>query len=103
MAGHRRQVGGDGRHLQLWQHSVWRGNQAAHYHVRFVGVTTLPMITSRNMMLIRLATARAAVQRGMSMMELMVGLAIGLVLTLGMFTMIVSTSQSFRVNDDFSR
>ena len=42
-------------------------------------------------------------QRGMSMMELMVGLAIGMVLTLGMFTMIVSTSQSFRVNDDFSR
>ena len=37
------------------------------------------------------------------MMELMVGLAIGMVLTLGMFTMIVSTSQSFRMNDDFSR
>jgi len=36
-------------------------------------------------------------------MELMVGLSIGMVLTLGMFTMIVSTSQSFRVNDDFSR
>jgi type IV pilus assembly protein PilW len=33
----------------------------------------------------------------------MVGLAIGMVLTLGMFTMIISTSQSFRVNDDFSR
>ncbi|MDB5812232.1 MAG: Tfp pilus assembly protein PilW-like protein [Betaproteobacteria bacterium] len=42
-------------------------------------------------------------QRGLSMMELMIGLGIGLVLTLGMFTMIVSTSQSFRVNDDFSR
>src|SRR3982751_2456963 len=42
-------------------------------------------------------------QDGMSMMELMVGLAIGMVLTLGMFNMIVSTSQSFRVNDDFSR
>jgi type IV pilus assembly protein PilW len=42
-------------------------------------------------------------QSGMSIMELMVGLAIGMVLTLGMFTMIVSTSQSFRVNDDFSR
>lgn len=48
---------------------------------------------------VRLALA----QRGMSLMELMVGLAIGMVLTLGMFTMIVSTSQSFRVNDDFSR
>ena len=52
----------------------------------------------------RLTITRLAVaQCGMSMMELMVGLAIGMVLTLGMFTMIVSTSQSFRVNDDFSR
>lgn len=47
--------------------------------------------------------SRRAAQRGMSLMELMVGLAIGVVLTLGMFTMIVSTSQSFRMNDDFSR
>src|SRR3954468_13392745 len=51
----------------------------------------------------RLPKARHPLQRGMSMMELMVGLAIGMILTLGMFTMIVSTSQSFRVNDDFSR
>ena len=51
----------------------------------------------------RFAAARRAVQRGMSLMELMVGLSIGMVLTLGMFTMLVSTSQSFRVNDDFSR
>jgi type IV pilus assembly protein PilW len=51
-----------------------------------------------------LAAARLArVERGMSMMELMVGLTVGMVLTLGMFTMIVSTSQTFRVNDDFSR
>ncbi len=49
------------------------------------------------------AAARRPSQCGMSLMELMVGLAIGMVLTLGMFTMIVSTSQSFRVNDDFSR
>ena len=48
-------------------------------------------------------TSYAIAQHGMSLMELMVGLAIGMVLTLGMFTMIVSTSQSFRVNDDFSR
>ena len=61
------------------------------------------MITTVNLMLSRLAVARIRAQRGMSMMELMVGLAIGMVLTLGMFTMIVSTSQSFRVNDDFSR
>src|SRR3954469_6657019 len=51
----------------------------------------------------RLTKAGHAFQRGMSMMELMVGLSIGMVLTLGMFTLIVSTSQSFRVNDDFSR
>ncbi len=42
-------------------------------------------------------------QAGLSLVELMVGLTIGLVLTLGMFTLIASTSQSFRVSDDFSR
>ena len=51
----------------------------------------------------RRAVTRCALQRGLSLMELMVGLGIGMVLTLGMFTMIVSTSQSFRINDDFSR
>ena len=61
-------------------------------------------MTALKRMQSRLAvTRRSLVQRGMSMMELMVGLAIGMILTLGMFTMIVSTSQSFRVNDDFSR
>ena len=60
-------------------------------------------MTVMNPVCIRIAAARLAAQRGMSMMELMVGLAIGMVLTLGMFTMIVSTSQSFRINDDFSR
>lgn len=50
-----------------------------------------------------IAAIRLIAQRGLSMMELMVGLAIGMVLTLGMFTMLVSTSQTFRINDDFSR
>ena len=47
------------------------------------------------------ATRLAPFQIGLSIIELMVGLAIGMALTLGMFTMIVSTSQTFRVNDDF--
>ncbi len=51
----------------------------------------------------RLVFVSRRAEAGMSMVELMVGLAVGLVLTLGMFTMLVSTSQSFRVNDDFSR
>ena len=59
------------------------------------------MTMMRSLMNVRSKPARS--QSGMSIMELMVGLAIGMVLTLGMFTMIVSTSQSFRVNDDFSR
>ena len=53
----------------------------------------MPM-TPAKLMHSRLAFMRLTlVQRGMSMMELMVGLAIGMILTLGMFTMIVSTSQ----------
>lgn len=52
----------------------------------------------------RLSVTRLTLaQRGLSMLELMIGLAIGMVLTLGMFTMIISTSNTFRVNDDFSR
>ena len=61
------------------------------------------MTTTAKSVIARGKPAHSRLQRGMSIMELMVGLAIGLVLTLGMFTMIVSTSQSFRVNDDFSR
>ena len=45
----------------------------------------------------------ARVQRGLSLIEMMVGLTIGLVLTLGLFTLIANTSQSFKVQDDFSR
>ena len=47
--------------------------------------------------------ARVIVQRGLSLIEMMVGLTIGLMLTLGLFTLIASTSQSFKVQDDFSR
>ena len=61
-------------------------------------------MTAMKLMHTRLSVTRLTLaQRGLSMMELMVGLAIGMVLTLGMFTMIVSTSNTFRVNDDFSR
>jgi len=42
-------------------------------------------------------------QAGLSLVELMVGLTIGLVLTLGLFTMIASTSQAFKIQDDFAR
>lgn len=51
-----------------------------------------------------LRTPRNCVQqRGLSLIEMMVGLAIGLMLTLGLFTLIANTSQSFKVQDDFSR
>lgn len=67
--------------------------------------TTTSSTTTMKLIRSQLTGTRLALlaQRGMSMMELMVGLAIGMVLTLGMFTMVVSTSQSFRVNDDFGR
>lgn len=42
-------------------------------------------------------------QRGLSLIEMMVGLSIGLFLTLGLFTLISNTSQSFKVQDDFAR
>jgi type IV pilus assembly protein PilW len=42
-------------------------------------------------------------QRGLSLVELMVGLTVGLVIALGLFTMISSASQTFRVQDDFAR
>ena len=42
-------------------------------------------------------------QTGLSLIELMVGLTIGLMLTLGLFTLISSQSQSFKVQDDFAR
>jgi len=42
-------------------------------------------------------------QSGLSLVELMVGLTIGLFLTLGLFTLIANSSQSFKVQDDFAR
>jgi len=42
-------------------------------------------------------------QSGLSLTELMVGLALGLILTLGLTTLLASTSRSFKVQDDFSR
>jgi type IV pilus assembly protein PilW len=47
--------------------------------------------------------ARRLAQRGLSLVELMVGLAIGLVLTLGLFTLISSQSSAFKTQDDFAR
>lgn len=46
---------------------------------------------------------RKAQQQGLSLVELMIGLTIGLVLTLGMFTLISNTSNVFKVQDDFAR
>ena len=42
-------------------------------------------------------------QRGLSLVELMIGLTIGLFLTLGMFTLIANSSNVFKVQDDFAR
>lgn len=42
-------------------------------------------------------------QAGLSLVELMVGLSIGLFLTLGLFTLISNTSNAFKVQDDFAR
>src|SRR5262245_34704572 len=40
---------------------------------------------------------------GLSLVELMVGLTIGLLLTLGLFTLISGQSTTFKVQDDFAR
>ena len=42
-------------------------------------------------------------QTGLSLVEMMVGLTIGLILTLGLFTMISSQSTAFKIQDDFAR
>lgn len=42
-------------------------------------------------------------QRGFSLVELMVGLAVGLVISLGLFMMLAGTSNAFKVQDDFAR
>ena len=60
----------------------------------------MPLISQRPF---RMNPQLALLQRGLSLIEMMVGLTIGLVLTLGLFTLIANTSQSFKVQDDFSR
>lgn len=47
--------------------------------------------------------ARRPAQRGLSLVELMFGLTIGLVLTLGLFTLISNQSSAFKTQDDFAR
>jgi len=42
-------------------------------------------------------------ERGLSLIELMVGLTIGLMLTLGLFTLITNQSVTFKLQDDFAR
>jgi len=42
-------------------------------------------------------------QRGISMVELLVGLTISLVISLGLFMMVAGTSNAFKVQDDFAR
>jgi type IV pilus assembly protein PilW len=46
---------------------------------------------------------RGWAQQGLSLVELMVGLTIGLVLTLGLFTLISNQSTTFKTQDDFAR
>ncbi len=61
------------------------------------------MNLNRHPLQLRWRKTTGARTRGMSLVELMVGLSIGLVLTLGLFTMIANTSQTFKVQDDFAR
>ncbi len=42
-------------------------------------------------------------QQGLSLVELMVGLAVGLVISLGLLMLVSGTSNAFKVQDDFSR
>src|SRR5687768_6064834 len=51
----------------------------------------------------RVAATRLSHQSGLSLVELMVGLSIGLLLTVGLVGMIAGTSRSFAVQDDFAR
>ena len=51
----------------------------------------------------RVAATRLSHQSGLSLVELMVGLTIGLLLTVGLVGMIAGTSRSFAVQDDFAR
>ena len=51
----------------------------------------------------RVRLTRLSHQHGLSLVELMVGLTIGLLLTVGLVGMIAGTSRSFAVQDDFAR
>lgn len=62
----------------------------------------MPVITYRPPRM-RMHPQPARMERGLSLIEMMIGLTIGLMLTLGLFTLIANTSQSFKVQDDFSR
>jgi type IV pilus assembly protein PilW len=63
----------------------------------------LPPVIAMNAYPYTARTVRRLPQRGLSLVELMVGLTIGMMLTLGLFTLIANTSQSFKVQDDFAR
>jgi type IV pilus assembly protein PilW len=53
---------------------------------------------------LREARARAGrAQRGVSLVELLVGLTVGLFLTLGLLVMMAGTSSGFKVQDEFAR
>jgi type IV pilus assembly protein PilW len=62
-------------------------------------MTTMSTMQSRNKSA-RISTLR---QHGLSLVELMVGLAIGMLLTVGLMTMVAGTSRSFQIQDDFAR
>lgn len=47
--------------------------------------------------------SRRTLQSGMSLVEFMVAMTIGMVLTLGMLLLMSSTSKSYKVNDEFAR
>ncbi len=49
------------------------------------------------------ASMTAMRQAGLSLIEMMIGLAIGLFLTLGLFTLIANSSNAFKIQDDFAR
>jgi type IV pilus assembly protein PilW len=48
-------------------------------------------------------SARGQAQRGLSLVELTIGLGIGLILTLGLFTLIGNQSSAFKTQDNFAR
>ncbi|MCX7196413.1 MAG: prepilin-type N-terminal cleavage/methylation domain-containing protein, partial [Proteobacteria bacterium] len=47
--------------------------------------------------------AKYALQRGLSLVEVMIGITIALILTLGLMVVIMGTSRGFQTQDDFAR